>query len=823
MSFEWQTEEDYNWDEEPAPAPEKPKRRRPRWLWLLLLIPLLLATGGWVAYRQVSQRVEVVAEQTQEEILASHKLIQTAAANRDSDLFISFLSGREPDWAFGLEEAVRQGMLLDKPHLGLMWQPRSSDDELTVQNVSPDLAAAEVVYDHTYLVPVGNGVAETVPLRHTAVYRLGPNKWLLAPPEGDFWGEMLVHHGHILHLTYPERDKEIARRLAVDLDEKLMQACATLGLECANDLAINLLLSTNPETLTAVYEADTPSFNLTDVRLPAPTLVGVPINEAGYQALLRGYGSQVVAALVGASTDYECCRYVHLYQALLDRELFALGLRPWPLTPEMMGEVAKRPFSLATLDPFWGVDQETRHVEDVAPIYAMVEFVATQFAETPLAVLQTRINRFPNQAAADWLLEAASGRALNGRLDTPPELQLALYRYITEQGAGAVTAVPDQKLLALCTSNDRQILFHYDPTGGDLVQMRQQGQKYAGMIALPDDSGVAVIEFNDPEQLEPHTFVWQNSREWSLPNPHDSPESSLEPVVVSENGRFLLLRQSGNNATPFTIMPLNNCLNQGICTPNALLGQPVWAPSGEQMLMVMPINGSEQWNTGLLFVGNGEGDELVYRAEGSVPFWLDEDTIAYSPNGRTINTQPITGGIPETLFSTLDLISTLATVDQPSAGAVIIDHLLPFPDDPDLLLVVTADPTGQAGQSFLFSYRLSTQEPVLLAVLDTQRRDVERLYSVSPNGRFLAITSFDGFTWQRYLYDLVGHKLKALFETQNVPQTQQQLLDWSADGQWLLLARDGYFWLVALDGSGEERPLFIGDGYCGTAVWYNGL
>lgn len=820
MSFEWQTEEQYNWDEEPAPAPEKPKRRRPRWLWLLLLALLLLTSGGWVAYRQVSQRLEAVAAQTEEAILASHKLIQGAAANQDADLFISFLSGREPDWAFGLEEAVRLGVLLDKPQLGLVWQPRASDDEVVVQNVSPDLTAAEVVYDHSYVVAVGNGVTETVPLRHTAVYRLGPNKWLLAPPEEDFWGEMLVHHGQLLHLTYPERDKEVARRLAVDLDEKLLQACATLGLECAADLALHVLLSTNPEALTAVYEADAPSFNLTDLRLPAPSLVGVPINETGYQALLRGYSSQLVAALVGASTGYECCRFAHLHQALLDRELFALGLRPWPLTQAMMTEMAQRPFSLATLDPFWGIDQGTRTAEAVAPLYAMVEFVATQFAETPLTELQSQIHRFPNQSPADWLLEAAAGRALDGRLDTPLELQLALYRYMTEQGAAEVTAVPDQQLLALCSANDRQILYRYDPASGELAQARTQGDVFARMVALPDDSGVALVEFGATTATNSRTLIWQNGREWPLQLPDFAGNVAI-PIGTDPNGRFLLLQQFSPGGLPYAILPLAPCLTQGVCSANGLLGRPVWSPSGEQMATIMPLNSNERQGAGLIFIGDSEGSGLSYRAEGGAVLWLDEAAIAYSPNGRIVNTQPAAGAIPETLFSTLDLIGTLATVDQPSAGAVKVDWLMAFPDDPDLLLVVTADPTGEAGQSFLFSYRLSTQEPVLLSVLDTQRRDWERAYRMAPNGRFLVISSSDGRSQRFYLYDLVANRLQLLFETAPSPQPLEQLVDWSADGQWLLLAREGYFWLVALDGSGAERPLFVGDGYCGTAVWHN--
>lgn len=822
MSFEWQTEEEYNWDDEPSPAPEKPKRRRPRWLWLLLLIPLLLASGGWVAYRQVNQRVEVVTERTQEEILASHKLIQTAAANRDSDLFISFLSGREPEWAFGLEEAVRTGVYLDKPRLGLTWQQRDSDDLLTVQNVSPDLTAAEVVYDHTYLVAVGNGVVETVRLNHTDVYRLGPNRWLLAPPEADFWGEMLVYHGHILHLTYPDRDKEMARRLAVDLDEKLMQACSLTGLDCADTLAINLLLSTNPETLTADYESDAISFNLTDVRLPTPSLVGVPLDEAGYQALLRGYGTQLVAALVGASTGYECCRFVHLYQALLDRELFALGLRPWPLASEMVAEVAKRPFSLETLEPFWGVDHGTRRMEAVVPVYALVEFVASELQGASLPALQAAVMRFPNQSVGEWLLMAVGEGGENGRYDTIVELQLALYRFMVAQSQPTVAESPAQQLLALCTTNGSQWLYRYDPASGAVEQVRFEGFAFTNMMGLPDDSGVVMLEYGDTAVPKPSTFIWQNGRERVLQNP-DLSRPLLQPLYADANGRWLLLQQVDNNViTPYALLPLPTCLSQGACQTDTLLGLPIWSPNGEHMLNVLAVNGSAKRDAGLLFTGNEQGGELAYRAEGGAAFWLNDETIAYSPNGRTVMTQPLAGGNTETLFSTLDLIASLATVDQPSAGAVIIDRVVPLPNDPDLLLVVTADPTGQAGQSFLFSYRLSTTESALLAVLDTQRRDMERSYRLSPNGRFLAISSFDGRSWRLYLYDLLANQLQILQESTTSSQPPDQRVDWSADGQWLLLPQDGYFRLLTLDGSGAERPLFVGEAYCETAVWNNG-
>jgi hypothetical protein len=390
------------------------------------------------------------------------------------------------------------------------------------------------------------------------------------------------------------------------------------------------------------------------------------------------------------------------------------------------------------------------------------------------------------------------------------------------QSHPTVAEAPAQQLLALCTTNGSQWLYRYDPASGAVEQARFEGFAFTNMIGLPDDSGVVMLEYGDTAVPKPSTFIWQNGRERVLQNP-DLSRPLLQPLYANANGRWLLLQQVDDNAvTPYALLPLDTCLSQGACQTDTLLGLPIWSPNGEHMLNVLALNGSSKRDAGLLFTGNEQGGELAYRAEGGAAFWLNDETIAYSPNGRTVMTQPLAGGNAETLFSTLDLIAALATVDQPSAGAVIIDRVVPLPNDPDLLVVVTADPTGQAGQSFLFSYRLSTTEAALLAVLDTQRRDLERSYRLSPNGRFLAISSFDGRSWRLYLYDLLANQLQILQESTTSSQPPDQRVDWSADGQRLLLPQDGYFRLLALDGSGTERPLFVGEAYCETAVWYNG-
>ena len=89
-------------------------------------------------------------------------------------------------------------------------------------------------------------------LQATSVYRLGRERWLLAPPESDFWGDPETLQGARLKIAVPARDSELASRLLPDLERKLDEMCRTLaGIECPADKAVEIEFSTDPAALAA--------------------------------------------------------------------------------------------------------------------------------------------------------------------------------------------------------------------------------------------------------------------------------------------------------------------------------------------------------------------------------------------------------------------------------------------------------------------------------------------------------------------------------------------------------------------------------------------
>ncbi|MFZ1398833.1 MAG: hypothetical protein WAS33_18155, partial [Candidatus Promineifilaceae bacterium] len=111
MSFEWQTDEEYEWEETPSP-PESPRPRR-RWPWVLLLVVILAGTAVFLIYRQLNQRIDIATEETEAELLASYDVWQRAVQNQDENLFNSLLSGREPEWVAAQRSLLQTGMVFD--------------------------------------------------------------------------------------------------------------------------------------------------------------------------------------------------------------------------------------------------------------------------------------------------------------------------------------------------------------------------------------------------------------------------------------------------------------------------------------------------------------------------------------------------------------------------------------------------------------------------------------------------------------------------------------------------------------------------------------
>lgn len=331
--FNWHSEDD-QWDEivaAPAGAPSAWRRLRP---WLLALV--LVATAAFLIYRQLQTGVDETEARLREEVLASHSLVEQAAAAGDGELLHSFLSGRDQAWTAAQETLARRGQLFDLELFGLTAAapdggPFGEGPLITLSN---DFTTATIVADYAFHTWNSDGITQTIRLERTAVFRHGPDRWLWAPPDPDFWGNRQSSRRLAVIYDYPARDGALVQRLSRDLDNKISELCALNGMPCPPAPEVTLHFSTDPKSLLNIHDWPYHLGRGREIELPAPSLIGRPVDEAAYQALFRGYAGLVIAPLVADFVNYECCAQVHLFNALLDKQLSQLELRPWPLTPD---------------------------------------------------------------------------------------------------------------------------------------------------------------------------------------------------------------------------------------------------------------------------------------------------------------------------------------------------------------------------------------------------------------------------------------------------------------------------------------------------------
>ena len=330
-NFEWEAEDGTTFDEEDLQqgyhAESRPRFRRP----ILILIALaLLVLSGLLAFRQLGQRVTDTTGTVEEAVNSSHTLILSAARSGDVELLANVLSGRQIEWTDAQLDLLREDLFYDRRPLGLEWQSMESFEPIEI-SISPDLQEAEVVSLQSYLVQ--GDPSERVSLEQTSLYRRSGDRWLLTPPTFDFWGEKVSTRGRFLVLSVLEKDESLGLRIAADLEATIGAACSSLrDLECQPDTRLEVNLLADPTLLTEMEPPESRLRGSQYLNLPTPTLVGLPVDELGFRALYRGYAERVVSALIGDLVDWSCCRQAHFYGALLDVQLFQLGLKRWPVS-----------------------------------------------------------------------------------------------------------------------------------------------------------------------------------------------------------------------------------------------------------------------------------------------------------------------------------------------------------------------------------------------------------------------------------------------------------------------------------------------------------
>lgn len=402
QKFDWQSEEEDSWDDySPSEVKQGNTSRKRRWWLTLLVIPLLLG-GAILAFRQLEDYTMAAEMTAENDIISSSNLVQAAAMDADGELLSTVLSGRDPGWTRTQLLLVNGEEFYDREPFGLNWQPQASPTEVQV-TVSPDFSDAVVTTRHKYKFEEDGDRSQDITLEHSSVFRRGEDRWLMSPPIGDYWGEPITINGQFLSLTFPSRDEAIGRRLAADLEEVLSSTCSNLdGLDCGPDTHLFVNLDTDPQSMIDMAKAETRLKITQDLFLPAPSLVGIPIDEGGYRALYRGYARSVVSSFLGQVADWNCCDHLLFYQALLDMQLAELGLGSWPINENQYQLLLDGRGELSEV--LWSGEaspSELLEWPDSWQAYVIVEYIVADWADVPLIEMQRNLTRFT--FFSEWL------------------------------------------------------------------------------------------------------------------------------------------------------------------------------------------------------------------------------------------------------------------------------------------------------------------------------------------------------------------------------------------------------------------------------------
>lgn len=328
--------------------------------------------------------------------------------NGDQELFQNFLSGRDSAWAAVVATLVARRSLYDRSDFGLTRLAPGSGGSPIEINLMPDLKSAELAWDEYYAFEVGNSLTETIRLRQTGIFRLGPGRWLLAPPDPSFWGETVRVQGQRLAMSFPARDGDVGRRLALDMDKKLVEMCNTQPeMNCQSGRLLELQLSTDPADLVGMAAEENSARSRLNAKLPTPSLVGMPTDEVSYQALSRGYAALVTGNVARRLLDLECCDRQVARDALLGQMLAELSLRPNLPALSVYKELHNSAVGLADVHQIWTRDGDNRtEAGDRETMQAFVQFMAER---TGMKVARALRSLEGEPSFWEWLQRSSPG------------------------------------------------------------------------------------------------------------------------------------------------------------------------------------------------------------------------------------------------------------------------------------------------------------------------------------------------------------------------------------------------------------------------------
>lgn len=842
--FNWQTEEDIVWEELPAPDPPPPPPNRRRRLIMIGVVVLLFMVVSAVVYWQVNRRVEIAMQDVRDEVLASHNLVQRAAAEQDTDLLTSLMSGRNMNWVGEITTLVAEDSYFDRSPFALEKRPFIPEAAVAETSVaernlpeaqitlSPDLTRAEVTVLQPYSYQGDGEEIETVYLTQTAVYRLGTERWLYSPPTTDFWGDWQTIENDQLTIRFRTRDEEIVTRLEADLTDRFSEACRLIrDLVCDSGFFVQLQFDSDPGTLDLArnkWEPIADMENGWELALPAPTLVGLPIDEQGYDILFRGYARELITAVMLHQADWVCCRGELFATALVEYELARLELGAWPVTAADYEQVIAENIVLNDLSSFYIIN-DLRSFSQPLPwqeVYTAVDFlIQLNGQQTPLEMiaklkedlsLSTWLGSVLSMedipaSGADQIANAAS---LAWRLHAQAQVLAAV-----SDGRDPPIALPNQTLYQTCLGvnevqevADSAVYELVDPSGDWELAFAEETL----LLTVPfvDDSGLIVQHLNFASNQSNRAELWQNGR--SVPLHKETEEVWLTFGQTDPTGRqlFRFHFDNGDGSATLWSVDLASC-EDGNCQERHLPGTPSWSPNGQLGLfatqeafgffnldvgdraLIFDISNQLQQQDAPILLGQAdgrpfEGEETLREVGvGFAPVWFDDQSFGYfrlidesSPfSPREFVYATIEDPQPRRLLGTPELRATLPDADI--ADRIRFGKVLRHPTDENHMFVVGFD----ASEALVYVWSFNHVTGALALELSLGYSFWHSL-GVSPNGRFLLLqgsenTSGPLFNLGKMLIKDLETGVVDTYEVGSSFYVPSFSYDWSRDSEWL--------------------------------------
>jgi hypothetical protein len=276
-----------------------------------------------------------------------------------------------------------------------------------------------------------------------------------------------------------------------------------------------------------------------NVRLPTPTLVGLPEDEAAYRALYRGYAKNVVARLISEQTNLSQTGQPLLGLALVERILQQLGLQDQPSSLAEVnydGEAA-----MALLELLWHSETpltEQLQRTDRRMIATVVAFLATNWSDE---VPEAEMIRLMVQSSRpeEWLQRLSPSSSTTAFLDAWQSFQAPGHQ------AAAAQSWPEEVVLFMCDQGviGSASLYRYDPAAAVMAKVLS-GREFIRMEALPGGDGVLLTEQLISEAGQ-QSYIWRDGQ--LAPYEAGSDQTKISGEAIPDRRTGVLARTAQQN------------------------------------------------------------------------------------------------------------------------------------------------------------------------------------------------------------------------------------------------------------------------------------